>query len=176
LDVRNIFFTSDTHFFHENILFFKKEGGARLREEFETLNEMHETIINNWNGVVRPQDHVWHLGDVTFRYHGEFNNLMSRLNGHKRLCVGNHDKLKNPNLLRWFDKINLWRGWHDEGFTCTHIPLPLGSIRDGKVNVHGHMHSQSMDDPHYINICVEKTNYTPISMEEIKVEIKARNL
>src|SRR5437667_10657804 len=107
---RNIFLISDTHFLHANILKFMN-GEERLRKEFQSLEEMHETIIQNWNSVVRVQDHIWHLGDVTFQYNHLFSEIMSRLNGHKRLCIGNHDKLQNPNLMKWFEKVTLWRPW-----------------------------------------------------------------
>jgi calcineurin-like phosphoesterase family protein len=141
---------------------------------FTTLDEMHHTIIRNWNSVVTPADKVYHLGDVTFQYNGLFSEIMSQLNGHKRLLVGNHDKLQNPNLFRWFDKVDLWRGFRDGNFTCSHIPLRLDSLRDGAFNVHGHTHERVLTDPHYINVCVEQTDYTPVSMDWIKSTIQQR--
>jgi calcineurin-like phosphoesterase family protein len=164
-------FISDTHFFHTNILKFTDGNGQRLRP-FNSLDEMHETMIEKWNSVVKDNDYVYHLGDVTFQYHRPFNTLMHRLKGHKRLIVGNHDKLKQPGLLIHFDKVELWKGFKEHGFTCSHIPLLLQSLRDGHFNVHGHMHSNEMDDPHYITVCVEKRNYTPVSLDTILKEIK----
>lgn len=168
--VHNKFAISDTHFLHANILKFVNDAGKRIRP-FNSLEEMHETIIENWNSVVKPNDFVYHLGDVTFQYNGLFNNIMYRLNGSKRLVVGNHDRLKNPTLLQHFDKVELWKGFKEFNFTMTHIPLMLTSLRDGDFNVHGHTHQNKMNDPHYINVCVETRNYTPVSFDTIREEI-----
>lgn len=165
------YFISDTHFLHANILKFTDKDGKRIRP-FSCLEEMHEYMIEKWNSVVRPQDYIYHLGDVTFQYNGLFNSIMSRLNGRKRLIVGNHDKLMNPNLFRWFEKAELWKGFKDPGFTCSHIPLMLTSLRDGTHNVHGHVHQNSLPDKHYINVCVEVRDYTPVHIDEIAKEMK----
>lgn len=171
-----IWFTSDSHFFHENFLKFKDKEGNLIRP-FKSVEEMNDIMVQNWVRVVRPQDKIYHLGDLTFRYHHAFNVLMGLLPGHKRLVLGNHDRPKNPNLFRRFEKVyGVWRGFHEYGFTCSHIPLMLKSLRDGNVNVHGHIHEKLMEDPHYINVCVEQTNYTPIHLDEIRQIINGRNL
>jgi calcineurin-like phosphoesterase family protein len=99
---------------------------------------------------------------------------MSRLNGQKRLIIGNHDKVKQPELLQWFDKVMLWHGFKEGNFTATHIPARLDSLRDGKFNVHGHTHANCLDDTHYINVSVEGRNYTPVHYDQILKEIKER--
>lgn len=170
--VHEKYFISDTHFFHANILKFKNDGGKRLRQ-FNSLDEMHEYMVEKWNSVVKPQDYVYHLGDVTFQYHKGFNELMSRLNGQKRLIVGNHDKIWNPALQKWFVKADLWKGFHEHDFTASHMPLSLDSLRDGHFNVHGHTHANVKKDPHYINVCVEVRDYTPVHIDQIAKEIKA---
>ncbi len=71
-------FISDTHFFHANILKFLNKQEQRIRP-FQSLEEMHELMIERWNSVVKDRDYVYHLGDVTFQYHRPFNNLMHRL-------------------------------------------------------------------------------------------------
>lgn len=169
-----LFFISDTHFFHANILKFTGKDGHPIRPGFTDWNDMNERMVSNWNKVVTPQDHVYHLGDVTFRYDGAFNNLMSRLNGHKRLIVGNHDKMKNPNLFRWFEKVMLIRDWKDFNFQCTHYPI-LHENNKRHFNVHGHIHEKLMDDPRYINLCVEHWNYTPVHIDEIRKIIASRS-
>lgn len=172
----NKFFISDHHFFHNNILKFVDAQGHRIRGIFPTVEEhglsaMHEYMIEKHNSVVGDNDYVYFGGDVTFQYHAAFNNLMSRLKGKKRLIVGNHDKIWNPALMQWFEKVDLWKGFKEHNFTFTHIPLMLGSLRDGAFNVHGHTHQNKLADPHYINVCVETRNYTPVSIEEIGAEI-----
>jgi calcineurin-like phosphoesterase family protein len=133
---------------------------------------MDEIMIERWNKVVKPLDHIWHGGDVTWRYDGCFNNIMSRLNGKKRLVIGNHDKLLNPNLFKWFEKVELWRGFKEHNFTLVHMPIPLPGLRDGDFCVHGHTHANQLEDKHYINICVEIHNYTPIHLDEIRMLTK----
>lgn len=164
-------FISDTHFFHANILKFTGDDGKRIRP-FDSLEEMHEYMIDKWNSVVKDGDYVYHLGDVTFQYHGAFNNLMSRLKGDKRLIVGNHDKIWNPALQMNFQKVDLWKGFKEHNFTASHIPLRLESLRDGAFNVHGHIHQRSSPTPNHINVSVEVRNYTPVNIDEIAEEIK----
>lgn len=171
----DIWFISDTHFFHDNILKFTGSDGARIRPEFSTVDEMNWAIVERWNSVVKPQDKVWHLGDVAFKTTvkaDELANLLRKLHGHKRMLVGNHDNLKSPALVNNFEKIELWKGFPDEGFTCSHIPLRLDSLRDGTVNVHGHTHQNLMREPGYVNVCVEVRGYTPIHLDELTKEVR----
>ena len=170
--MKDIWFISDTHFYHSNIIKY-------CDRPFASAEEMNEAMVERWNALVKPNDHVWHLGDVAMGFGGDHHTLtwlLSRLNGKKRLVVGNHDNLKSPALHGAFEKIELWRGWKDQGFTCVHIPLPLEALRDGNVCVHGHTHTNLLKDPHYINVCVEQTDYKPVHMDDIIKTIKDRNL
>lgn len=169
--VHEKFFISDTHFFHSNILKFTGDDGKRIRP-WNSLEDMHEYMIEKWNSVVKDNDYVYHLGDVTFQYHGAFNNLMSRLKGKKRLIVGNHDKIWNPALQMNFEKVSLWKGFKEWNFTAVHIPLMLQSLRDGAYCVHGHVHQNSLSNPNYINVSVEVRDYTPVHIDTIASEIK----
>jgi calcineurin-like phosphoesterase family protein len=167
-------FVSDTHLFHENILTFKDKDGKLIRP-FSSVEEMNETIAQNWNRLIKPQDKVYHLGDVTFglhKYRREFNSMMHMLNGHKRLTPGNHDKYKDPDLFTHFEKVEYWAGFKELNFTATHFPLRLDSLRDGKFCVHGHTHQNCLDDKHYINVCLEVRNFTPVHVDTILEEIK----
>lgn len=164
-------FISDTHFFHANMLKFTGDDGKPIRN-FDSMEDMNEYMIKQWNSVVKDNDNVYHLGDVTFKYDKEFNNLMSRLKGRKRLILGNHDKIKGTNLMDWFEKVDLWKGFSEANFTASHIPLMLQSLRDGAYNVHGHVHQNSLKNPNYINVSVEVRNYTPVHLDEIVAEIK----
>lgn len=168
--VHEQWFWSDPHFFHANILKFTKEDGSRLRP-FNSLDEMHETIVNNNNAVVGPNDYVYWLGDITFQYNRPFQELMWSLKGDKRLIVGNHDKLKQEGLLKHFAKVMLWHGFKEHNFTASHMPLREGGFRDGKYNVHGHTHANVLGKP-YINVCCEVTNYKPIHIGTIIELIK----
>lgn len=156
------------------MLKFVDDDGKPVRD-FKSSFEMDETMVDNHNSVVKDADYVYFGGDVTFRYDGYFNNIMSRLKGRKRLIIGNHDKLQNPNLFRWFEKVDVWKGFPKENFTLSHFPMLLDSLRDGKFNVHGHVHIRSRKENNYINICVEVRNYTPVHMDTILEEIKQRS-
>lgn len=172
--MRNIWFTSDTHWFHANMLRFKDDNGNFVRP-FPDLYSMHETMIEKHNSLVKDEDLVWHLGDVTFRYDGAFNALWHRLKGKFRLVPGNHDKLKNPNLFPKFEKVEYWRGFKEHNFTCTHVPFRLDCLRDGQFNVHGHVHQRTRPEKQYINVCVEVRDYKPVHLDTIIQEIKERS-
>lgn len=181
-----IWFTSDTHFWHANILRFTNAGGTRIRHEFpeDAVEAMNEKMIEEWRKVVAPHDKIYHLGDVSFKYGQELSSVMSRLPGHKRLILGNHDKLKGTNLADWFQKVELWRCFGKEGFFCTHIPTHRDNFPHScKVNVHGHIHAgyvkcddyyfgNPLENPAYMNVCVEVTAYRPIHMDEILEHVK----
>ncbi len=134
-------------------------------------------MIEKWNEVVRPQDHVWHLGDVTMK-HKEYLKHIRRLNGHKRLVMGNHDLgTVQEYLAAGFQKIAGYRVL--DGFIASHIPISAGSLGQFHGNIHGHTHgnpvtwersltSGGSPDPRYVNVCVEAIDYTPISLEQIK--------
>lgn len=181
----NIFFISDTHFFHKNILTFKNQDGTYLRPEFVPLHQddnslrdattaMNEKMIENWNSVVKSDsDKVYHLGDVTMHNGPEFDNLMRRLNGKKRLIPGNHDVLKIHGLMKHFQKVSIWRVFREFDFTLTHIPLHDTSLKTN-FNVHGHTHCAKVPDEKFVNVCVENWNYTPIHLDNINAEIKKR--
>jgi calcineurin-like phosphoesterase family protein len=102
---------------------------------------------------------------------------MTRLQGKKRLVLGNHDVIKNTELIKHFQKVSLWRIFKEEGFICSHIPLRKEQFRHKVVlNVHAHIHQNKIDDPAYMNVCVEHTGFAPVHMDEIiKVSSKLRS-
>jgi len=167
--MNNIWLTSDTHFFHENILQFK--GG---RPEFTSVDHMNEFMIERWNSVVKPGDKVYHLGDVAMgpRAAKEIGTLMARLHGSKRLIVGNHDDIRLLSTNGCFKKVDLWRNFKEFGLILTHLPLHESTLKErwgGKViNVHGHIHRNPAPSEQHVCACVEQTNYTPVNIEELR--------
>ena len=165
----NIFVVSDTHFGHENILTFQNQDGSPVRP-FSSGEEMDQTMIDRWNSVVRPQDHVYHLGDVAMkRVHLD---TVGKCNGHKRLVRGNHDIFRTKDYLKFFDEIYATRVL--DGMIFTHIPTHPESMGRFGVNVHGHVHGQPQGHygPRYYNVSVEVMNYTPISLEDLKKAVQ----
>jgi calcineurin-like phosphoesterase family protein len=93
----NIWFCSDTHFNHLNILKFQKERREAMgitddMSDTEKLHKHNEWIINMWNMTVKKEDHIYILGDVSFGTTEETRKILERLKGHKHLIIGNHDK------------------------------------------------------------------------------------
>lgn len=168
--MRDIFVISDTHFGHENILNFLTESGEKVRS-FHDVHHMNEIMVENWNKVVGDSDIVYHLGDV---YFGKGHEVLPRLKGRKRLIVGNHDNPKSEYLLNNFQKIMLWREFADFNCIMTHVPVHDSSLYRRRnlgskpmICVHGHIHNNDSPPGPYFNVCVEKHNYAPISLEDI---------
>lgn len=164
----SIWFTSDQHFWHENILKFTGDDGALIRPGFKSVEHMNEVMIERWNECVKPGDKIYQLGDVTFKYGEHWRLIAERLNGRKRLLLGNHDRLKGTNLDRYFERVELWRVFGIEGFICSHIPLHPSSFRHKTMlNVHGHIHQNASPDETYFNVCVEHHDYRPVHIDVI---------
>lgn len=128
----NTFFTSDTHFNHTNIIKY-------CNRPFKDTEEMNEILVKNWNDVVGPTDHIWHLGDVTF---GPFD--LNRLNGLKHLIRGNHDPLSYitgyfVEVQNYFElKRILPKG---RAMALFHYPIESWNGKyHGSIHLHGHSH------------------------------------
>lgn len=125
---------------------------------------MDEHMIERWNSVVRPQDHVYHLGDVAMQR--ERIKTISRCNGHLRLVRGNHDLYQTKDYLPYFDEIYGIRVLDNMIFT--HIPIHPESLGRFKANVHGHIHANASPEGNYFNASVEVLDYTPIALEDLR--------
>ena len=170
----DIWVTSDTHWNHVNILKFTDSNtGKLIRPEFKDVVDMNETMIRNWNSVVKPGDKVYHLGDVFFGEKDWFQSMWPRLNGSKRLIVGNHDDIKYLSSGGFFAKVQMWRMFSEFGLLLSHVPLHESSLLRGSknekpmLNVHGHIHQNKSPKGFYKCVCVEQTNYTPVHIEEL---------
>lgn len=157
----NIFFTSDTHFGHFNIIKY-------CNRPFKTLEEMNETLIQNWNNVVKPKDTIYHLGDFSF---GNSIFFTKRLNGIKILVEGNHDF--NANAHYEWDTVYTYRVLRfNKIFPLVLMHYPLlewdGAYR-GAIHLHGHIHSKNTEKPlvRRLDVGVDGHNYTPWSLDEI---------
>lgn len=158
-----VWFTSDHHFGHKNIL--EYEAAHR---PFASLEEMHEVLIERWNATVSSKDIVYHLGDFCF---GRANiAFAAKLNGKKRLIMGNHDVYPITEYLQYFERVHGCLFYKD--CILTHIPVHPNHAR-ALINIHGHLHSKITDrdttrnQPLYVNVSVEQTDLRPISYEEI---------
>ena len=172
---RNIWVISDTHFNHENIIKY-------CDRPFDNATQMNDYMVEMWNSVVKPTDKVYHLGDVYmgpgFSREYTAHLLRYRLNGHKRLILGNHDNGKDQILQGVFEKIDVWRMFPEFGLLLTHVPVheqslfrgATGNEKDPKklLNVHGHIHTLASPSKDHRCVCVEQIDYKPINIEELR--------
>ncbi|SUP41116.1 metallophosphoesterase [Veillonella criceti] len=164
-----IYFTSDLHLGHANAIRLSKRP-------FQSLEEMNETIINNYNSVVHANDIVYILGDLTFRLPiEEANSIIKRLKGTKILIRGNHDKEYNTALFEDILDFTTFR-YNHVVFSMIHYPMMewLHSRHNRGINLHGHIHSDgSYNERNVANgilrydVGVDSHNYYPISLDEI---------
>jgi calcineurin-like phosphoesterase family protein len=181
----NVFLTSDTHFGHVNICNFTNYDGSPVRP-WDSVEEMDEEMVKRWNDTVGPKDKVYHLGDVVINRRALA--ILDRLNGDKVLIKGNHDIFPLKDYVNYFRDI---RAYHVmNGCILSHIPVHKESIARFGTNIHGHTHGNRVRklrgvnvktgellysdviDPDYFCVCVEQTDYRPISFEDVLKKIK----
>lgn len=167
---------SDTHFNHAAILTFKDYAGKPPRDGFTDVEHMNEHMLDKWNETVKPNDTIYHLGDVMFGHDKvdwmEAN--FAKLPGKKHLILGNHD---NPKfMLPYFKEILFWKQMQDFGLILSHIPLHESTLAEthrwgegGVLNVHGHIHSNPSPEGPYKCVSVEQIDYTPVNIEELRI-------
>lgn len=176
--VRRIWLISDTHFGHENMYrFTTSDGVTRVRARFNSATEGDTYMIDRWNSTVSPTDHVYHIGDVAVGRpswsRDRFVKFIRNLHGHKRLVLGNHDRLNIRSYIdAGFQKIV---GMH-RLFDCwlTHAPvheMQLGEKVLG--NIHGHIHYRDSPPGRYFNASVERIDYTPVDFELVRAHLES---
>lgn len=136
------FVTSDLHFGHTNIMKFCPVTRARFNND---VTYMNEAMIEEWNSMVKQEDHTYILGDVCFAPWEKAVQFMSRLNGTKTLVVGNHDKklLKSPEFRDQFLEICDYLDVNVNGTKVVMFHYPIAEwdqMHRGAVHLHGHLH------------------------------------
>jgi len=147
--------TSDTHFCHYNIIRFS-------RRPFRNTNHMNESMVQNWNSTVKESDTVIHLGDFALSNLRDIKYIRNRLNGKIYLILGNHDKSRRSMEEAGFMVMS--QPHQIENILLSHRPME--DVPEGYVNIHGHIHEKFYNGYH-INVCVEHTNYTPVSLDSL---------
>ena len=71
-----LYFTSDLHFYHDNII-------QLTSRPYQDVNEMNDRLIANWNKKIRPKDEVYILGDVTMKSYVYAQEALQQLHGRK---------------------------------------------------------------------------------------------
>jgi calcineurin-like phosphoesterase family protein len=182
-----VFLTSDTHFGHAGVCRFTEADGVTKIRPWTDPDEMDEEMIKRWNATVRPNDKVYHLGDVVINRKAL--KTLARLNGDKVLIRGNHDIFPDTEYCEYFREL---RAYHVmNGMILSHIPLHEASLGRFGVNIHGHLHTNRVkkargidaktgatlysteNDVRYHCVCVEQTDFTPILFEDVIKRIEA---
>jgi calcineurin-like phosphoesterase family protein len=179
-DMPSVFLVSDTHFGHAGVCHFTGKDGVTKLRPWDNPDEMDEEMVERWNERVKPNDKVYHLGDVVINRKAL--SIMKRLNGDKVLIRGNHDIFRDDEYRPYFREL---RAYHVmRGMILSHIPLHTDSINRFGTNIHGHTHDRRvmMADPfghrepiidiRYHCVCVEQTDYTPILFEDVVKRIQ----
>jgi calcineurin-like phosphoesterase family protein len=185
---RNVFFTSDFHCYHNNVLKFDNRP-------FEDIHEMHLALEERWNEVVGPNDIVIYLGDLDFARGDDkpsVEGMMYRLNGTIHFVMGNHDKYADIKKIGKFASVNDYlevRIKHmfpdpnsgvlkvtETLFCCMHYPIfEWNKKHHGSFHLHGHSHGNIYhgDESDYyegrrvMDVGCMLHDYRPISYKDV---------
>jgi calcineurin-like phosphoesterase family protein len=178
---QNIFFTSDFHVGHSNVIRFDERP-------FKDINEMNQSLIDKWNSVVNDDDIVFYLGDLSHRCRPEMVKwFVDQLKGKIHFILGNHDRYRDISRLNRFERIYDYgtdisikdddanRGYQD--IVMCHYPiLSWNKAHHGSWQLHGHCHQSLHKNPDMdwfykrkvIDAGCNGWDYTPISYTQLK--------
>ena len=170
-----IFFTSDTHFCHNNILKYESRP-------FKDINDMNKQMIDNWNNVVSNEDQVYILGDFCFGNKDETIRILKQLKGQKFLVKGNHDHILKDKDVRdcfaWVKDYYVLKN-NNMKFVLFHYPIQVWDCKHhGSVHLYGHIHSNlgnhsmEYDIKNSYNVGVDVNSFRPIELNEILKKIR----
>ena len=166
-----LFFTADTHFGHAEVI-------RLCCRPFETLEEMDERMIKNWNERVEPTDSVYVLGDMFFRCEDP-EAILRRLHGRKHLISGNHDSdwMQKADVLKYFASAELMAEISDgtRAMTVCHYPLMTWKHHARSYMVHGHIHENTATEfwpyikgnERILNAGVDVNGFRPVTFDEM---------
>lgn len=173
-----VFFTSDQHFFHKNVIAFEQRP-------FETVEEMNEALIQAWNRVVSYHDTVYVLGDFVFHKYSNWVEVFEQLMGDIVFIRGNHDdrkvlkRLVNEGFFAEYHDVGMYMKVGGHQLWLTHYPMEIG-LRPNKWSIHGHIHSNPSTWENQLNIGVDSPLLKsrqfgePVSLEELTEIMDAR--
>jgi len=161
-------FTADTHFNHNNIRFY-------CGRPFETVEQMNNTMITNWNAVIQPRDVVYHIGDFGFGNVHYLNGLAQKLHGTINIILGNHDKevKKDPlcNRFGFIKDMHILKTKHDnktyELFLFHYACRTWYKSNHGCIHLFGHSHGKMPPYGLSMDVGVDTNNFFPYSLEQI---------
>jgi len=187
-DKDKLFFTSDTHFGHTNIIKF-------CDRPFENSIEMNQTLVKNWNEKIPKDAIVFHLGDFALGLNSrDTQHIINSLNGKKYLIIGNHEKCalaKEYTISLWEDIFDIAEifvkddeiTYGEQHLVMCHYPMNSwnGSHR-GSWQLFGHVHGGLSNkgimnhNPAQMDVGVDTNNFYPYSYQDIKEQITKQML
>lgn len=176
-----IYFTADTHFNHSNIIKY-------CDRPFNSVNEMNEIMIQNWNNRVKAEDTVYVLGDFIFGDIEDFLIFCWRLTGNIKFLRGSHDRIFIGKELRKlqkirqsleykevFDRVEIFNDRIVEiKVEGQHIVLCHYALRVwprshyNSWHLFGHSHGKLEPVGKSYDVGVDNNGFTPISFNQIK--------
>jgi calcineurin-like phosphoesterase family protein len=158
-----IWFTADTHFGHEKLI-------VNTHRPFANAFEMDNTLIANWNKVVKDNDMVYHLGDFCWTAKPlAWEHYIAQLNGEIILIKGNHD-LKRRKIAYLFQEVEYIKQvkWEKQKITLCHYAMRhWDRSHFGTYQLHGHAHGTLESIGKQLDVGVDCHNYYPISIERV---------
>jgi calcineurin-like phosphoesterase family protein len=145
--MKNIWFTSDPHFGHGNIIKY-------CNRPYLTVPEMNEALLENYNKTVKSGDICFIVGDIAFGHDkGQIEALIKRMNGRKIIILGNHDHdsyFKDVQAEVHYRILEL-KSNSEFGLgkmvTLSHFPgLSWNGSFHGSYGIHGHEHGAIAND------------------------------
>lgn len=170
----SILFTSDTHFGHKKIIKYQPD----TRGHFESIDEMDETLIKNWNKRVSPNDLIYHLGDFAFTNQARIRDILHSLNGDIHLITGNHDKafngegfrknLSDNRLIHTFCGPYLEVKINKTDFTLNHYSQRVwNKSHYGAIHLFGHSHGSLDGIGKSVDVGVDSTEMKDFTGETL---------
>ena len=168
------FFTSDPHYFHKNILVYCKRP-------FNTIEDMNNAFVDNWNRIVSRGDQVYILGDFSLaQSSSETESIIKRLNGaEKHLVMGNHDASMSGKCKNLFTSCSHYKEIEVDEPENTYNSKQLivlshyafrvwNQAHHNSWNLYGHSHGLLPGNSQQLDVGVDCWDYTPCSYEQVK--------
>jgi calcineurin-like phosphoesterase family protein len=175
----NIWFTSDHHFGHKNIIKF-------TNRPFSSVEEMDETLIARWNEKIGAEDIVYHLGDFALTSSSKLRDILKRLNGKIHLITGNHETaaLECKAQFEWIkdyyeltvEDADAYKG--QRFIVLFHYAMRVwNASHHGSWHLYGHSHGDLPDDNSSLSFDagVDCHDFYPISYNEVKAIMATKN-
>lgn len=170
-----IWLSSDLHLFHDQDFIWKNRG-------FNSVKEMNEAIIENFNSKISDEDTVYLLGDMMLNCAAEAGlKLLSQIKGKKYLAYGNHDtdsRIQAYKESGVFEDIQMGYRLRNNYATyiLTHYPTVVSNYGETDVvNLHGHTHSTEKfeNELYYLyHVGIDAHNNFPVELTEINKDIE----